>query len=55
MSNTSPDRRVALSNQIMELLDSWGTDGRQKIVLLGLPEDMRSRYAFPQTGTLSTG
>jgi len=57
MPNSTPDRRVALSNQVMELLDSWGTDGQQKIVLLGLPEDMRSRKlaryrqdeAFPDT------
>lgn len=27
----------------MELLDNWGTDGQQKIILLGLPQDMRTR------------
>ena len=43
MPDSSTDRRVALTNQIMELLDSWGANGQQKIVLLGLPEDMRAR------------
>jgi hypothetical protein len=41
----------------MELLDSWDTNGEQKRVLLGLPEDMRARKleryrqneAFPDT------
>ena len=57
MPDSSTDRRVALTNQVMELLDSWGTDGQQKIILLGLPQDMRSRKleryrqdeAFPDT------
>lgn len=57
MSENSIERRVALTNQIMELLDSWGTSGEQKIILLGLPEDMRARKleryrqneAFPDT------
>ncbi len=39
----SKDQRVLLSNHIMQLLDSWGTNGEQKIILLGLPEDMRTR------------
>jgi len=43
MPESSPDRRVELTNHIMELLDSWGTSGHQKIILLGLPEDMRAR------------
>lgn len=43
MTNTSTDRRVLLTNHIMELLDSWGTDGQQKITLLGLPDDIRLR------------
>jgi hypothetical protein len=57
MSANTTDKRVALSNHIMELLDSWGTSGDQKIVLLGLPEDVRTRkleryrkdVAFPDT------
>ncbi len=43
MSSENTDRRVVLTNQIMELLDSWGTSGEQKIILLGLPDDMRTR------------
>lgn len=27
----------------MSLLDSWGTNAEQKIILLGLPADMRTR------------
>ena len=57
MSSLNVDRRLALTNQVMELLDSWGTNGQQKIILLGLPGDMRSRKleryrqdeAFPDT------
>lgn len=45
----------------MQLLDSWGTSGQQKIILLGLPEDSRvrklDRYrqneAFPDTDTVN--
>jgi hypothetical protein len=36
-------QRVQLSNFIMQLLDSWGANGEQKIILLGLPGDMRAR------------
>ncbi len=43
MTDSKADRRVALTRQIMDLLDSWGADGQQKIILLGLPADMRSR------------
>jgi hypothetical protein len=50
-------QRVELTNHIMQLLDSWGANGDQKIVLLGLPQDMRTRKlerfrqdeAFPDT------
>jgi len=57
MPESSADRRVALTNQIMHLLDSWGASGPQKVVLLGLPQDMRARKleryrqdeAFPDT------
>lgn len=55
--SVSGERRVEFSNQIMKLLDSWGTTGDDKIVLLGLPKDMRTRKlekyrrdeAFPDT------
>ena len=43
MTSPDTDRRVLLTNHIMDLLDSWGTDGAQKIILLGLPDDMRVR------------
>lgn len=57
MSSTTADRRIILTNHVMALLDSWGTSGEQKIILLGLPEDMRTRKleryrqdeAFPDT------
>ena len=39
----SKEQRVLLSNHIMQLLDSWGTSGDQKIIILGLPLDMRAR------------
>jgi len=62
MVDNNPDARVVLSNQIMELLDRWGTNGDQKIILLGLPEDMRTRklekyrqdVPFPDTETVNT-
>ena len=53
----TPEQRVEFSNQMMKLLDSWGASGSDKVVLLGLPEDTRSRKleryrkdeAFPDT------
>jgi hypothetical protein len=36
-------QRVQLTNHIMQLLDSWGVNGDQKKIILGLPEDMRTR------------
>lgn len=61
MPSSSTERRVVLTGQIMELLDSWGASGQQKIILLGLPQDMRSRkleryrqdQAFPDTDTVN--
>ena len=61
MTQSSDDRRVELTNHIMHLLDSWGASGPQKIVLLGLPEDMRARKleryrqneAFPDTDIIN--
>jgi hypothetical protein len=61
MSTTPTDQRVLLSNRIMKLLDRWGTNSQQKIVLIGLPEDMRTRKlekyrrdeAFPDTDTVN--
>lgn len=55
------ERRVMLTNQVMSMLDNWGANGQQKIVLLGLPEDMRSRKlerfrqdeAFPDNDTVN--
>jgi hypothetical protein len=51
------EQRIEFTNQVMKMLDSWGTTGEDKIVLLGLPEDTRSRKlekyrrdeAFPDT------
>jgi hypothetical protein len=44
MSQTmTPERRLLLTQHIMSLLDSWDTTGQQKIVLLGLPEDIKAR------------
>lgn len=42
-STEEKPQRVLLTNHIMQLLDSWGANGDQKIILLGLPEDMRTR------------
>ena len=54
--------RVQVTNNIMQLLDSWGTNSDQKIILLGLPGDMRTRKleryrqneAFPDTEEINT-
>jgi len=62
MSAHNTDKRVVLSNQIMELLDRWGTSGEQKIILLGLPQDIRARKLeryrqhepFPDTDDVNT-
>ena len=62
LSDLNSEQRVQLTNQMMQLLDSWGTSGDQKIVLLGLPDDMRARKlerfrkdeAFPDTDALRT-
>lgn len=43
MNDCALDRRVLLTNQIMSLLDEWGTNGQQKIRLLGLPDEVRVR------------
>jgi len=56
------DRRVALTHSIMEILDSWGISSAQKIVLLGLPDDVRVRHLeqyrrerpFPDDSTVNT-
>lgn len=61
MPGSNTDRRLVLTNKIMDLLDSWGADGQQKIALLGLPDDVRvrklERYrmdeAFPDTETVN--
>ena len=57
----NPEQRVEFTNQMMKLLDSWGTSGEDKIVLLGLPSDVRTRKleryrkdeAFPDTDTVN--
>ena len=62
MSDSNSEARVLLSNQIMELLDRWGTNGEQKIILLGLPDDIRTRKLekyrqdepFPDNETVNT-
>ena len=61
MTTPETDRRVLLTNKIMGLLDGWGTSAEQKIILLGLPADMRSRKleryrqneAFPDTDVIN--
>ncbi|HHJ15166.1 MAG TPA: DUF2384 domain-containing protein [Gammaproteobacteria bacterium] len=55
------ERRLLLTQHIMSLLDSWGTTGQQKVVLLGLPEDIKARKLeryrssepFPDTDTVN--
>ena len=51
------EKRLALTQSIMELLDDWKLLAKDKITLLGLPEDVRVRHmeqyrkdkAFPET------
>lgn len=51
------DKRLALTQSIMELLDDWKLMAKDKIALLGLPDDVRVRHieqyrldkAFPDT------
>lgn len=43
MNESEQQRRVELTNSVMALLDSWGTNGEQKIIILGLPSDVRLR------------
>ena len=37
------EERVHLARILMDLLDEWGVEPQQRIVLLGLPEDTRPR------------
>ena len=37
------EERVALSRTIVELLDTWGVSGADKVTLLGLPADTKPR------------
>ena len=43
MQNLSTEERAQLSRVVMNILDSWGTSSVEKIGLLALPEDTRSR------------
>lgn len=51
------EKRLALTQSIMELLDDWKLMSKDKITLLGLPDDVRVRHieqyrkdkAFPET------
>jgi hypothetical protein len=43
ITSEAKPQRVQLTNHIMQLLDSWGANGEQKIILLGLPEGIRTR------------
>ena len=51
------EKRLALTQSIMELLDDWKLMSKEKIILLGLPDDVRVRHieqyrkdkAFPET------
>ena len=49
-------KRLALTKAVMELLDSWSLSAKEKLVLLGLPDDVKSRHMeqfrtqpFPET------
>lgn len=61
MNESEQQRRVELTNSVMALLDSWGINGEQKIIILGLPSDVRlrklDRYrkdeAFPDTDSVN--
>lgn len=51
------EKRLILTQSIMELLDDWKLMAKDKITLLGLPDDVRVRHleqyrkdkAFPET------
>lgn len=43
MKNWTPEQRLSLTHEVMELLDSWGIRAEAKIGVLGLPEGTRSR------------
>jgi hypothetical protein len=43
ITSEAKPQRVQLTNHIMQLLDSWGANGEEKIILLGLPESIRTR------------
>ncbi len=51
------EKRLALTQSIMELLDDWKLQVKEKIILLGLPDEVRVRHmeqyrkdkAFPET------
>lgn len=55
------DKRIALTQSIMSLLDDWSIAATDKISLLGLPDDVRARHmehyrsakAFPDTDTVN--
>ena len=57
MDESTQQRRLELTQQIMMLLDSWGASAEQKVVLLGLPDEIKARKleryrkdeAFPET------
>lgn len=49
-------KRLALTKAVMELLDSWSLSSKDKLALLGLPDDVKTRHLeqyrtepFPET------
>lgn len=38
------DKRLALTRSVMELLDDWKLNSQDRIILLGLPDEIRVRH-----------
>lgn len=58
--NLSADDRIQMAKQLLQLLDHWGLEARDRIILLGLPENTKPRaliryrngQALPDNGEL---
>jgi hypothetical protein len=44
LQNISPERRIMITQKIMESVDAWGLSGDQILELLDFPEGHRSRH-----------
>jgi hypothetical protein len=44
LENISPEKRIMITQKVMESLDAWGLSGEQIMALLDFPEGHRSRH-----------